>query len=65
MRWRWTRRRARSATARAETLSAVQVSLLSALLYHGLTTGAGVPTLGDEYCSLHLVRAAKSRICPC
>jgi hypothetical protein len=43
----------------------VQVSLLSALLYHGLTTGAGVPTLGDEYCSLHLVRAAKSRICPC
>lgn len=29
-----------------------EVRLLAALLYHGLTTGAGLQTLGEEYCNL-------------
>jgi peroxin-10 len=28
------------------------VKLLAALLYHGLTTGMGSTTLGDEYCDI-------------
>ena len=38
-----------------------ELSLASGLLYHGLTTGCGVPTLGDEYCSLHLVAGEAQR----
>ncbi len=36
-----------------------QVSLLAAVLFHAVTTGAGVPTLGEEYCDLHLARGAR------
>jgi hypothetical protein len=32
-----------------------QVSLASAVLYYGLTTASGSPTLGEEYCDLHTV----------
>jgi hypothetical protein len=33
-----------------------QVSLLSSVLFYAVTTGAGVPTLGEEYTDLHAVR---------
>jgi hypothetical protein len=29
-----------------------EVKLLASLLYHGLTTGAGATTLGEEYCDV-------------
>ncbi|KAG2434799.1 hypothetical protein HXX76_007684 [Chlamydomonas incerta] len=38
-----------------------EVKLLSAALYHGLTTGLGRPTLGEEYCGIDQVAAADGR----
>lgn len=29
-----------------------ETELLAELMYHGLTTGAGVQTLGEEYCDI-------------
>jgi hypothetical protein len=40
-----------------------KVSLASVLLYYGLTTGAGTPTLGEEYCDLHLARGERGALC--
>ncbi len=33
-----------------------EIELLGSLLYAGLTTGLGNPTLGEEYCDLRQVR---------
>ena len=32
-------------------------NLLALVLYHGLTTGCGAQTLGEEYCSIQKVTA--------
>ncbi len=38
-----------------------ETQLVSALLYHALTTGAGSRTLGEEYCDLLQVTGAPPR----
>ncbi|KAG2434904.1 hypothetical protein HYH02_012103 [Chlamydomonas schloesseri] len=38
-----------------------EVKLLSSALYHGLTTGLGRPTLGEEYCGIDQVAADNGR----
>ena len=35
-----------------------ETRLAAELLYHGLTTGAGVQTLGEEYCDILQVTGA-------
>eukprot|EP00983_Pelagomonas_calceolata_P053899 1143482-Pelagomonas_calceolata.AAC.1 len=52
--------------ARARTHAFVrEVRLLAQLLYHGVTTGAGLQTLGEEYCNMMQLRltAAASSLC--
>jgi peroxin-10 len=34
-----------------------EIGVLAVLWYHALTTGAGVQTLGEEYCDIHQVNA--------
>lgn len=38
-----------------------EAGLLASLLYFGLTTGCGLPTLGEEYCDLALVEGPAQR----
>ncbi len=42
-------------------LKAREVKLLSSALYHGLSTGLGRPTLGEEYCGIDQVAAGEWR----